>query len=177
MITQLNTMEINGSNLVFTNTRRGPLMHFKDNNGLVCLLAAAETKTAAYIRDMHISFFKEHYDKEDPKDSFQTVLEAQEDWRDNQEWKEINGILFMNGTPAYRLLDHTVKVTKEWFSITATKAERLRTLKSLSNLKTEFNEFINSLKVTGSISLQEWHSDQVTEIISLINEKISNTKS
>ena len=162
--------EVTGVNFIFQKTSRGPLMQLT-HHGLVCLLASAETRTAQLIKGVHTDIFKKNYDKND-KASFDTVLKLQEEWRDQQTWHEENGIIFMNNMPAYRVLDKTIRVSKEWFKLTNTTVNRTSKKASLETLKEEFNTFIDSISIKGTPEFIDWWRDQVSAVNATLDSKI-----
>lgn len=165
MQTNIVPEEITGVNFKFQKTSRGPLMQLS-NNGLVCLLASAETRTAQMIKGIHTDIFKKHFNK----DGMETVLNLQEEWRSNQQWTEVNGIIFMNGMPAYRILDKTLSVSKEWFELTRRSVNRMSKPDSLNSLREEFNTFIDSISFKGTVELLDWWRGEIDSV----NEAIDN---
>ena len=170
MQTNIIPTEVTGSNFIFQKTSRGPLMQLT-NHGLVCLLASAETRKAQLIKGVHTDIFRKNYDKND-KASFDTVLKLQEEWRDQQTWHEENGIIFMNNMPAYRVLDKTIRVSKEWFKLTNTTVNRTSKKASLETLKEEFNTFIDSISIKGTPEFIDWWRDQVSAVNATLDSKI-----
>ena len=140
-----------------------------NNHGLVCLLGTAETRTAQMIKGIHTDIFKKHFNK----DGIETVLELQEEWRNNQQWTEVNGIIFMNGMPAYRVLDKTLSVSKEWFKLTKQTVNRTSKEASLNSLREEFNTFIDSLSFRGNMEVLDWYRGEIEGINEAIDAKLA----
>ena len=163
---------ITGSNFQFKNTRKGPLVQFVDPvHGLICLLRALpETPCAKFIRDSHIRTFRALYDKTNPKESFQAVTDAQVEWRNKQTWELTAGIVYMNGDPAYRLIDNSVRVNDTWFEFHTNYVESVDDVTELNEFSTSVEEFLNSYidTLVGTAQHIDWFRQSQVQLVEAI---------